>query len=92
MRLSDLSGKEVINLADGARLGCIEECDLVFEGSTGLISALVLPKRGWLSSLWHDGRTPTIPWKSIRRIGDEVIIVDMNNSYENMFTVFRQSN
>jgi len=91
MRLSDLTGKEVINLGDGGRLGYIEECDLVFEGQTGRISALIVPKRGWLSSLLGDGKSSSIPWNSIKRIGDEVIIVDLNNAYDRMYSIFRPS-
>jgi YlmC/YmxH family sporulation protein len=87
MRLSDLTGKEVINLGDGARLGYIEECDLVFD-SSGRINAMVVPKKGWLSVLWSESRTSAIPWHTIKRIGDEVIIVDLNNAYERMYSVF----
>lgn len=89
MRLSDLTGKEVINLGDGARLGFIDECDVVFDGRTGRIDALVLPKRGWMATLWGDKATSAIPWQTIKRIGDEVIIVDLNNAYDRMFSVLR---
>lgn len=89
MRLSELTGKEVINLSDGARLGNIEECDLVFEGQTGRISALIVPKRGFFLQFWADEKNTSIPWNSIRRIGDEVIIVDLNNAYDRMYAVLR---
>jgi len=89
MRLSDLTGKEVINLGDGGRLGYIDECDLVFEGHTGRISALIVPKRGWLSAFLGDGKTTSIPWHNIKRIGEEVIIVDLNNVYDRMYSIFR---
>jgi YlmC/YmxH family sporulation protein len=89
MRLSDLTGKEVINLGDGARLGFIEECDLVFEGATGRIDALIVPRQSWLSALWQDGRTSTIPWQTIKRIGDEVIIVDLHNEFDRMYSPLR---
>jgi YlmC/YmxH family sporulation protein len=92
MRLSDLTGKEVINLGDGARLGFIDECDLVFDAHSGKVSALVLPKHGWLSTLIGDNRAETIPWTTIRRIGDEVIIVDLNNAYDRMHAGFRTAN
>ncbi|MDR7865521.1 MAG: YlmC/YmxH family sporulation protein [Sporomusaceae bacterium] len=87
MRLSDFTGKEVINLGDGARLGFIEDCDLLFDGRTGRVNALLLPKRGILTALMGGERTHTVPWQTIRRIGDEVIIVDLNNAYERMFPV-----
>ena len=80
MRLSDLSGKEVINLGDGSRLGVVDECELVFDDETGRIQALVLPVRQGLWCLLGDSRHTTVPWQAIRRIGDEVIIVDLSNS------------
>lgn len=88
MRLSDLTGKEVINLGDGARLGYIDDCDLVFDSNSGRINSMIVPKKGWLTALWSEGRTSTIPWNTIKRIGDEVIIVDLNNAYERMYSVF----
>ena len=90
MRLSDLTGREVIDLGDGGRLGFIEECELVFEGSSGRINALVVPKRGWFSALIGDKKEATIPWNTIKRIGEEVIIVDLNHAYERMHSVIRR--
>jgi YlmC/YmxH family sporulation protein len=86
MRLSDLTGKEVINLGDGARLGVIDECELTFDSKSGRIHALVLPNRGGMFSFFSDKRNSTIPWQAIKRIGDEVIIVDLNNAFERMYT------
>ena len=88
MRLSDLAGKEVINLGDGARLGFIEDCDLLFDGRTGRINALLLPRRGVLSVIMGGEKSATVPWQTIRRIGDEVIIVDINDAFERMRPVF----
>ncbi|MBP2650275.1 MAG: sporulation protein, YlmC/YmxH family [Firmicutes bacterium] len=89
MRLSDLKGKEVINLGDGARLGFIDECDIAFDGVSGRVNALILPKRGWFSSLRSEDKGNPIPWQAVRKIGDEVIIVDLNNSFERMYSVLR---
>ncbi|SFL38975.1 YlmC/YmxH family sporulation protein [Pelosinus propionicus] len=83
MRLSNLSGKEVINLSDGARLGIIEECELTFDHKSGKILTIVLPKRHGLFNFFNDIKSSTIPWQTIKRIGDEVIIVDINNAYTN---------
>ncbi|MBP2654894.1 MAG: sporulation protein, YlmC/YmxH family [Firmicutes bacterium] len=91
MRLSDLKGKEVINLGDGARLGFIDDCDIAFDGSSGQINALIVPKRGWFFSLIGDGGSTAIPWHTIKRVGDEVIIVDLNNSFDRIYSVFRDN-
>lgn len=82
MRLSLLTGKEVINLGDGARLGIIDECELTFDCKSGRIHSILVPNRNSLFSFFSESRTVTIPWQAIKRIGDEVIIVDLNNAYE----------
>ncbi|MGL5512576.1 MAG: YlmC/YmxH family sporulation protein [Sporomusa sp.] len=88
MRISELSGKEVINLGDGARLGTIYECDLAFDSHTGMIGGLVLPRRKTVFHFFSDSQVTTIPWQAIRRIGDEVVIVDLSNSYDPMYSRF----
>lgn len=82
MRISEMAGKEVINLRDGARLGSVGECELAFDGRSGIISGLILPKRKSLFNLFDENQTITIPWQAIKRIGDEIVIVDLNNTYE----------
>lgn len=82
MRLSHLAGKEVINLSDGARLGIIDECELTFDAKTGRIQTLLVPNRNALFNFFNENKTATIPWKAIKRIGDEIIIVDLNNAYD----------
>lgn len=89
MRLSEFSGKEVINLGDGARLGVIDDCELTFDVASGRITELVLPERSRLFSFFGDGRGSSIPWTAVKRIGDEVIIVDLNNAFERMYSNFR---
>jgi YlmC/YmxH family sporulation protein len=83
MRLSDLTKKEVINLADGTCLGVIGECELTFDGTTGRVGALKLPSRSTILSLFYAGNTSTVPWQAIRKIGDEVIIVDLSTANRN---------
>lgn len=88
MRLSELAGKEVINLGDGSRLGVVDECELAFDDHTGRIQALMLPNRGGLLRLFGDNRHSSIPWQTIRRIGDEVIIVDLNNACDRPYNEY----
>lgn len=86
MRISEMAGKEVINLGDGARLGIVGECELTFDSRSGAIVGLILPKRRSLLNFLGDNQSVTIPWKSIKRIGDEIVIVDLNNAYERMYS------
>lgn len=89
MRLSHLSGKEVINLGDGSRLGIIDECELTFDSKSGRINNLLVPNQNGLMSFFSENRTATIPWQAIKRIGDEIIIVDLSNAYGRYTKLYR---
>nr|WP_092067767.1 YlmC/YmxH family sporulation protein [Dendrosporobacter quercicolus]NSL46764.1 YlmC/YmxH family sporulation protein [Dendrosporobacter quercicolus DSM 1736]SDL63187.1 sporulation protein, YlmC/YmxH family [Dendrosporobacter quercicolus] len=90
MRLSELTGKEVINIGDGGRLGIIDDCDLSFDAKSGRINSLMLPNRSGFFNLFSDHKTSAIPWPAIKRIGDEVIIVDLNNAFDRMYANSRR--
>lgn len=75
MRFSDLAGKEVVDLHQGVKLGVLGEADIVFEAQTGKVRAIVLAERG---SWFHRGREIVIPWRGVRKIGVDLIVVDMS--------------
>ncbi len=78
---SALQKKEVINISDGCRLGYV--CDLEIDLCTGNICAIVVPGESrWLSLL---GRCEdfVIPWCEIKKIGEDIILVDIENCYKN---------
>lgn len=87
MLLSDLGGKEIINLYDGAKLGLVGDADLTISTGGG-IEAIILTSRSGLRGLWgnsdQDRDTLVIPWQSVKKVGTEVIIVDMHNKSERM--------
>ncbi|MCL4441373.1 MAG: YlmC/YmxH family sporulation protein [Firmicutes bacterium] len=84
MRLSDLEGKEVINLVDGVRLGVIGEADMVIDIHSGEIQSIILPRRNTLFSLWMDRQHMIIPWQAIKKIGNEVVIVELDHTIPNL--------
>lgn len=73
MRMSELASKDIINLTNGGRLGSLGDSDLVIDPETGMIQAIIVPQRGHLNR----GQRIEIPWSAIRRVGPEVMIVDM---------------
>ncbi len=80
MLISELVGKEIVNLNDGAKLGAIGETDLVISPETGEVESLILPSRGGFGSFWGAERDYIIiPWLAVKKIGSEVIIVDMGH-------------
>lgn len=74
MSFCDLRRKEVINMRDGARLGCI--CDLEIEEGSGLIRSIVVPGPPRLFGLLRSDEELVIPFCKISKIGDDVILVD----------------
>ena len=76
IRYSALRCKEVINLADGARLGYVS--DLELEGESGRVLCLVVPCPGRFFGLFGSSGDYVIPWPCIRRIGGDLILADVN--------------
>ncbi|SHH08718.1 YlmC/YmxH family sporulation protein [Desulforamulus hydrothermalis] len=83
MRLGELIGKEIVNIHNGARLGIIGESDVTIDIESGAICSIILPKKTNLINMWTDKPQMVIPWESIRKIGEEIIIVELN--YGNQF-------
>ena len=73
--IADLSRKEVINICDGTRLGFV--CDVEFDIEKGVITAIRVPgKCSCISKIFGKQEDYVIPWCSIKKIGDDIILVD----------------
>lgn len=77
VRWSELAGKEIINLHDGARLGRVADADLVFDPDTGEVDSLLVYGRNRLSGFFGFHSPVTVPWDVVRRVGPEVLIIEM---------------
>lgn len=75
MSFCDFKRKDVINLRDGARLGCI--CDLEIDDCTGVINGIVVPGPRRFFGLMRNDEELVIPFNKINKIGDDVILVDI---------------
>ena len=68
MQIRELRRKEVINITDGGRLGFVGDVDLRMpDGVYG-------PARFF--GLFGRGEEYYVPWDSIQRIGDDIILID----------------
>ncbi len=76
MRFCEFQEREVINICDCKKLGFV--ADLVIDECNGCIEAIVVPKAGKLCSLFSDGSEYVIPFKCIRKIGPDIILVEMH--------------
>lgn len=77
MRLSKLGGKEIVNLNDGGRLGILAESDLLVDERNGKIRALLVPDFRNQFSIFSDKNFVEIPWDCVRKIGNDMIILEM---------------
>ena len=68
--------KEIINLRDGCRLGCV--CDVEFETCTGNIVSIVALGRSKAFGFSGKGDDIKICWNDIKVIGDDTILVDFD--------------
>ena len=73
-RFSELRNKEVIHVCEGARLGYI--CDLCIELETGRVLSVTVPGPCRYFGLFGREDDYVIPWACIRRIGEDIILVD----------------
>ena len=78
-RISELRQKEVINADDGKRLGFVYDIDINLED--GKIEALVMKGTGRLLGFLGKDDELIIPWQLIKRVGEDIIIVDIQEKY-----------
>lgn len=72
---SDFKNKEVINVLDGKRLGYVSDVDINFE--KGTVRAIIVPGPSSILNMFSGGKNDyVIPWDSITKIGDDIILVD----------------
>jgi YlmC/YmxH family sporulation protein len=77
MSTYDIRNKEVINIYDGRSLGFVEDVELNLE--KGTIEAIIIPgEKGGFFGLFSRNDELVIKWRDIKRIGDDVILVDLS--------------
>lgn len=80
LKASDFKNKEIINLSNSEKLGYIEDFEICV--STGEISAIYVPEKQ-NSFLKLKAKHVRIPWEKIKGIGDDVILINMENNGDN---------
>ncbi|NLJ34391.1 MAG: YlmC/YmxH family sporulation protein [Firmicutes bacterium] len=80
VRVSDLKLREVVNVLDGKRMGTINDIDVDVE--EGRLNALIVPGTPRLFGLFGKNDDLVIPWEKIKKIGVDVILVEVYTSTE----------
>jgi len=68
--------KEVINCVDCRRLGNV--CDCVIDLDCGTVTTLIIEQPGKLFSFGKSENCIYIPWETIKKIGEDIILVDFS--------------
>lgn len=71
--------REVINTLDGRRLGNIVDVEIDLQ--TGRIVAVVVPGQAKVLGVFGKGDDYVIPWENIKKIGEDVILVELTDKY-----------
>ena len=71
----DFKHKEVINICDGKRLGFVQ--DVCADLDTGVITSIIVPGSNRIMSMFSSNNDIVIPWKNIKCIGDDLILVEI---------------
>ena len=71
--LAQMRYKEVISMTDGSRFGYVEDLEIDLE--SGQVNALIIPGRRRLFGLLGREEDRRIPWSSVQRFGEDIILV-----------------
>ncbi len=76
IRLWQLRQKEVINICDCKRLGCV--ADVEINCQTGCVEALIVPGPGKICGFLGRDMEYVIPWQCVEQIGRDIILVKVD--------------
>jgi YlmC/YmxH family sporulation protein len=78
MRISEFQTKDVVNVANGKKLGNIGDIDIDLD--TGKIRSLIILGSGKMLGLFGREESVVIPWQNIVKIGADVILVRLHDA------------
>lgn len=71
----------MVNIFDGMRMGTVGESDMLIDSETGQIVSIILPNSGNFFNFWADRQKLVVPWEAVKKIGKEVIVVDIDQTH-----------
>ena len=75
IRFCAFRNKEVINICNCKRLGCVT--DLLIDVCSGCIEAIILPGPGKICGFLGYDAEYVIPYQCIRKVGADIILVEI---------------
>ncbi|MBM6618535.1 YlmC/YmxH family sporulation protein [Bacillus suaedaesalsae] len=80
LKISDFQLKDVVNVADGKKLGNIN--DLEINTTTGKIDSIIIATSAKMFGFIGRDEEVVIPWRNIVKIGTDVILVRFYQSQD----------
>ncbi len=71
----DIRDKEVINIYDGKSMGFVD--DMEIDLHKGTVEGIVVPAARRMFSFFGRDEDIVIRWKDVKRIGEDVVLVDL---------------
>lgn len=75
MRFCELREKEVVNLCNCRRLGCV--VDVVLDMCQGCVEAIVVPGPSKFGGFFGCDSEFVIPFECIKKVGPDIIVVEI---------------
>ena len=76
MNLSYLQCKDIVNVNDGTKIGSI--IDVIIDNNGSIVSMIVQGNK-FFSNLFSSKNDVEIKWEQIKKIGEDVILVNIVN-------------
>ena len=73
--INDLRDKEVINICDGRKLGCVDDVEV--DVNTGRLVSIIVPCDGKMFG-FGKSKDLVILWDCIEKIGEDIILVKVD--------------
>lgn len=77
MRYMEIANKEIVNIADGSRLGILGQTDLLLDQKTGKIKSIIIPHYH-LFGFKQKEETTEIDWRQVKKVGKDLILVNFS--------------
>lgn len=79
MRLSELAGRELVDMQNGEKIGQLGHADLWIDVETGKIVHLILPAGTGLLGFAKKQEEQSVPWSAIRKVGADMILIELDH-------------
>ena len=76
MKLSELQRKDIVSIRDGKKIGKI--IDVEFDTKSGYMIHFVIEKAHFVRSLFSTTEEITIKFSQIKKLGEDVILIDIS--------------